>query len=59
MAYILRTYLLLGLVLMGSGLVISCAGRGKMNALYVVSGVISLGLLIYLLAALLCPERLG
>jgi K+-transporting ATPase KdpF subunit len=30
-----------------------------MNPLYIIAGVISLGLLIYLLIALLFPERLG
>jgi len=30
-----------------------------MNWLYVISGLVALGLLIYLLAALLKPERLG
>ena len=30
-----------------------------MNALYVVAGVVALGLLVYLFFALLAPERLG
>jgi K+-transporting ATPase KdpF subunit len=59
MAYLLRTGLLLGFVLLGPGLVICCAGRGKMNTLYVLSGVISLGLLVYLFVALLMPEKFG
>ena len=59
MAYLLRTVLLLGVVLLGSGLVICCVGRGKVSAFYVLSGVISLGLLVYLLAALLRPEKFG
>jgi K+-transporting ATPase KdpF subunit len=51
--------LLLVAVLFQSGLVIACAERGKVNGLYVISGTITLGLLVYLWFALLRPEKFG
>ncbi len=58
-ANVLLTGLLLGVVMVGSALAIDCAGRGKMNAFYVLSSIVTLGLLVYLVAALLRPAYSG
>jgi K+-transporting ATPase KdpF subunit len=49
---VLYTSLLLGAVLFTSWLVVD-------GALYVISGVIALGLLVYVVAVLLMPEKFG
>jgi K+-transporting ATPase KdpF subunit len=56
---VLYTSLLLGAVLFTSWLVVDGALRGKMQAFYVISGVIALGLLVYVVAVLLMPEKFG
>jgi K+-transporting ATPase KdpF subunit len=57
--YMVLMGFLLVAVLLQSGPVIACVERGKMSVLYVISGVIALGLLVYLFVALLRPEKFG
>ena len=56
---VVYTSLLLGVVLSLSWLMADSALRGKMHAFYVVSGVIGLGLLVYLFVAVFRPTVFG
>jgi len=54
-----HTRVILGQVLFAPWLALDCTLRGKMGVFHAISGMITLGLLAYLFAVLLNPERFG
>jgi hypothetical protein len=56
---VLRATVVLGVVPLMSWLIMDSVERAKMKAFYVFSGVISVGLLIFILIASLKPEIFG
>jgi K+-transporting ATPase KdpF subunit len=56
---VLGATVVLGVVPLMSWLIIDSVERGKMKAFYVFSGVISVGLLVYLFVAVLKPALFG